>query len=94
MIHSNFRIEILSIRALLCAIGSKGLNKPSAFHHFPSCMHNVLNGFEKKFTYTKLQASSSHILDINNVTGRQRLATVTAMGVDELYYKINVILVD
>ena len=27
MIPSNFRIEILSIRALLCAIGSKELNK-------------------------------------------------------------------
>ena len=25
MIPSNFRIEILTIRALLCAIGSKGL---------------------------------------------------------------------
>ena len=26
MIPFNFRIEILSIRALLCALGSKGLN--------------------------------------------------------------------
>ena len=27
MIPSNFRIEILTIRALLCAIGSKGLKR-------------------------------------------------------------------
>ena len=32
MIHSNFRIEILSIRALLYAIGSKGLTISRSFN--------------------------------------------------------------
>ena len=32
MIPSNFRIEILLIRALLCAMGSKGLDKFANFH--------------------------------------------------------------
>ena len=34
-ITSNFRIKILSIRALLCAIGSKGLNVHCPNHFMP-----------------------------------------------------------
>ena len=44
MIPSNFRIEILAIRALLCALGTKGLsnilwaNEDLAhIHEFPKC---------------------------------------------------------
>ena len=41
MIPSNFKIEILPIRALLCAIGSKGLKIMNTGHSVAICLTSL-----------------------------------------------------
>ena len=59
MIPSNFRIEILAIRTLLCALGTKGLRLP----FFPTAACGAFGGRNRQIRLDRLGASKHRAFD-------------------------------